>query len=495
MELLSVTQSKKHKRRDTMKTIMKSIGIVILSLVLTNVYSQTKELDLTPDSGIEIDHLRLKGALSVVLQNGAESRVWIEYDVKEDTPEANVNIDYDAAKKQLTINHNMVKGYPGKLFIQSDEFQSIRSYTAIDLDNRDTLRGESLRIIAEGASEIDLVVDVKELHTDLSGASSVEYTGVARSHYIKSSGAADIHAKRLFTRDLTVDASGLSNIDVLVSNSLSGNLSGTSNLTNHTKAKINNIETSGTSSIGSNSDTTQFRFGRSKITITDADFSLGEDDEDVEEKEEEFDGHWGGFELGFNGYMNVDNKMALPEKYSFLELKEEKSILVNINLLEQNFNLIRNHVGLVTGLGLQYNNYRFANNIVLENDSNEIFGFEDKNPDRNYVKSKLVVNYLQVPLILEFTTHGKHEFHIGAGAQFGWKIGEHSKIVYEEGTDKEKVKDRGDFYLRPYKLELTGRIGWGFVNLFATYSLTEMFEDNKGPEMYPFTAGITLIGW
>lgn len=479
-----------------MKTIMKNLGFVLLAtLLVTNAYSQKKELDLTPGSGIEIDHLRLKGALSVVLQNGKDSRVWIEYDAEKDAPEANVNIDYDGTKKELIINHKMVKGYPGKLFVQSDDFKSIRSTTAIDMDNRDTLRGENLKIIAEGASEIDLVIDVKELYTDLSGASSVKYTGIARSHHIKSSGAADINARRLFTRDLTVNASGLSNVNVLVSNSLTGTLSGTSNLTNHTKAKINEVETSGTSSIGSNSDTTQFRFGKSKITITDVDFGIPDDDEDDEEKEEEFDGHWGGFELGFNGYMNADKKMTLPEDYSFLELKEEKSILVNINLLEQNINLIRNHVGLVTGLGLQYNNYRFANNIVLENDSSKIFGYADKNPDRNYVKSKLVVNYLQVPLILEFTTHGKHEFHIGAGAQFGWKIGEHSKIVYEEGTDKEKVKDRGNFYISPYKLELTGRIGWGFVNLFATYSLTEMFEENKGPEMYPFTAGITLIGW
>ncbi|MCF8217401.1 MAG: DUF2807 domain-containing protein [Bacteroidales bacterium] len=486
-----------------MKTIMNKFGILALGLLLSlSLQAQKQKLDVTPDAGLDIKKLIVKGALSVTLTQGEESKVWLEYskDEADQIPDEKVSLNYNEENNLLKLDHGMFSGYPGKLFVQAPGLEYVKMSGAIDLNCRDTIRSSKLAIIAEGASDIKLLVDVDVLQTNLSGASSVKYAGTAVTHKIETSGAANVHARRLFTKDLRADISGFSSVNVLVSNSVKGSVTGTSSLVNHSKAKINEVETSGLSSASSNSDTTQFRFGKSKIIITDSDLKMKMDEDfdyenDEEEKEEEFDGHWGGFELGFNGFLNANNKMELPQEYDFLELREEKSVLVNLNLFEQNFNLIRNHVGLVTGLGLQYNNYRFANNVILDNEGDKLQGTYDKDTDRNYIKSKLVANYLTVPLILEFTTHGKNEFHIGAGAQFAWKIGEHSKIVYEKGTNREKEKDRGDFYLNPYKLELTGRIGWGWINLFATYSVNEMFEDGKGPEMYPFTAGITLVGW
>ncbi|MFW6019262.1 MAG: GIN domain-containing protein [Bacteroidales bacterium] len=486
-----------------MKSIMNKFGILALGLLTAlSVQAQTKKLDITPESGMDVNKLIVKGALSINIIQGEESKIWLEYDEEEEDqmPKEKVNVNYKAESNTLKLDHAMFSGYPGKIFLQTSQLEYIKMAGAIDLNNSDTIRSPKLSVVAEGASDIKLLLDVDLLSTNLSGASAVKYAGTAVTHKIKTSGAADVHARRLFTKDLRADISGFSNVNVLVSNSIKGSVSGMSNLVNHSKAKINEVETSGVSNASSNSDTTQFRFGKSKIIITDSDLKMKMDEDfddemDEEKKEEEFDGHWGGFELGFNGFVNADNKMELPQEYEFLKLREEKSILVNLNLFEQNINLIRNHVGFVTGLGLQYNNYRFANNVILDNDGDKLAGDYDKDTDRNYIKSKLVANYLTVPLILEFTTHGKNEFHIGAGAQFAWKIGEHSKIVYEKGTNRQKEKDRGDFYLNPYKLELTGRIGWGWINLFATYSLNEMFEDGKGPEMYPFTAGVTLIGW
>ncbi|MGM0612951.1 MAG: GIN domain-containing protein [Bacteroidota bacterium] len=482
---------------------MNKFGILALGLLLSlSLQAQTKKLDVTPESGMDVNKLIVKGALSITLTQGEESKIWLEYDEDEadQIPDEKVSLDYNEESNTLKLDHGMFSGYPGKLFVQASGLEYVKMAGAIDLNSRDTIQSPRLSVIAEGATDIKLLLKVDVLSTDLSGASAVKYAGTAVTHKIKTSGAADVHARRLFTKDLRADMSGFSSVNVLVSNSVKGSVSGTSSLVNHSKAKINEVETSGLSSASSNSDTTQFRFGKSKIVITDSDLKMKMDEDfdyedDAEEREEEFDGHWGGFELGFNGFLNANNKMELPQEYDFLELREEKSVLVNLNLFEQNFNLIRNHVGLVTGLGLQYNNYRFANNVILDNEGDKLQGTYDKDTDRNYIKSKLVANYLTVPLILEYTTHGKNEFHIGAGAQFAWKIGEHSKIVYEKGTNREKEKDRGDFYLNPYKLELTGRIGWGWINLFATYSVNEMFEDGKGPEMYPFTAGITLIGW
>ena len=84
-----------------------------------------------------------------------------------------------------------------------------------------------------------------------------------------------------------------------------------------------------------------------------------------------------------------------------------------------------------------------------------------------------------------------NSFHISGGVVGAVKIGSHSKIVY----DGNKSKDRSDFYINPFKVDAIAKIGWGVINLYGTYSLTEMFRNNKGPVAYPFEIGITLASF
>ncbi len=194
--------------------------------------------------------------------------------------------------------------------------------------------------------------------------------------------------------------------------------------------------------------------------------------------------------------MNSDNNTGLPTNYEFLEINQSKSWFVNLNFLEQNFNLIKNHFGLVTGLGFQWNNYRFDDDIVIRPDSNIIYGYKNTD-DVSYNKSKLLISYLTAPVILEYQTNNKkksNSFHIGAGVIFGLRIGSHTKRVYKDGDEKQKPKSYDDFHLNPFTVNATARIGWGKIDLFANYSLSQMFKDNEGPEVYPFSIGISFSG-
>jgi hypothetical protein len=58
-----------------------------------------------------------------------------------------------------------------------------------------------------------------------------------------------------------------------------------------------------------------------------------------------------------------------------------------------------------------------------------------------------------------------------------------------------KTHTYDDFHLQPFKVDASLRIGWGFINLFATYNLLPMFRQDKGPDLHQFAAGITLLGW
>jgi len=69
----------------------------------------------------------------------------------------------------------------------------------------------------------------------------------------------------------------------------------------------------------------------------------------------------------------------------------------------------------------------------------------------------------------------------------------HTKqLYYSDGSGKNKPKVFDDFYLQPFSLDATARIGWGPLNLYANYSLVQMFRAGKGPELYPFSIGLIM---
>ncbi len=66
------------------------------------------------------------------------------------------------------------------------------------------------------------------------------------------------------------------------------------------------------------------------------------------------------------------------------------------------------------------------------------------------------------------------------------------KYLYKDNGNQQKVKDDKDFNTNPFKVALTARVGYGWLNFFATYSLTPLFESGRGPELYPVSVACVL---
>lgn len=272
------------------------------------------------------------------------------------------------------------------------------------------------------------------------------------------------------------------------------------------KVKIGKI---GKLSYQEDRDTTKIRIGGKQINIIDGWHGTRVRIEKVQpwdpnqdkffvEEEKEFRGHWAGFEMGINGLTEEDYSSYATQLNGFVDLNLAKSIAVNLNFLQYDISLQkeRNTIGLVTGLGLEWNNYRFDNNMTLAKDDFgkiEPVGF---NPEWNIKKSKLTSIYLTVPLLLEFQIPVKYNtrrVHLAAGVVGGLRLGTHSKIKYKFKGNTHKDKDHDDFNLKTLRYGAQVRMGYRSLNFFATYGLTDSFEKNKGPEMVPYTVGITLV--
>ncbi len=99
-----------------------------------------------------------------------------------------------------------------------------------------------------------------------------------------------------------------------------------------------------------------------------------------------FRGHWAGIEFGFNNYATSERSIVLPDDINYMTLNSGKSSNFNINFTQLSLGLGR-HIGFVTGLGLNWNNYRFDGNNNIIKDDNGIIGELD--PGAVLEKSKL----------------------------------------------------------------------------------------------------------
>jgi len=203
-----------------------------------------------------------------------------------------------------------------------------------------------------------------------------------------------------------------------------------------------------------------------------------------------FRGHWAGIELGFNNWVTSNQSMSLPADIDYMTLKSNKSSNFNINFTQLSLGLTK-HFGFVTGLGLNWNNYRFDgnNNMVMGPDG----VIQELDPGANLEKSKLATLFLNVPVLLEVQIPVEHNnLCIAAGPIGAIKLGSHTKMVFEDGHT---VKSYRDFSLNMLRYGMTARIGYGNFQLFGTYYMTPLFQKGKGPggiDLYPFEIGIAL---
>lgn len=154
-------------------------------------------------------------------------------------------------------------------------------------------------------------------------------------------------------------------------------------------------------------------------------------------------------------------------------------------------------------LGVSWYNFKFVrDNVQAIKDTQGIDFYEDTR-DFNFRKSKLTASYLTVSLVpvLDFGNHehpsqttSSHskEFRIGAGMYAGYLLGGHSKLVYKDGGNREREKNRENLYLNNLRYGARIQIGVGSVDCFLNYDLSDLFNEGRGPELNAFSFGIIL---
>ncbi|MBN2175877.1 MAG: DUF2807 domain-containing protein [Bacteroidales bacterium] len=512
----------------------------VLALYFSTVQAQeignknvvTEERELPAFHGIDAG-----GSITVYIEMGESQSVKIETD--ENLLD---NVSTQVKDEVLVIKTNLMKD-PTKLnaYIKVPGLDFLKASGATDIKGKSTLQADNFKIIASGATSAELNLEVQYLESDISGAADVILTGSANTHVLDTSGAGSLDAGGMVTSKTRYSVSGASDVSLNATEELNGYKKGAAEVSYVGNPKT--MITTGKDRSGDNNysaysrnynDSVKVKVGNINVEVYEGDDSvtvrvgnreLHIDDEGnvrfSKSTRHKFNGHWAGFDLGMNGFVNPEFNMSFPPEDEYLDLRMTKSISAHINFFEQNVAFSKNQKwGMVTGLGLSWNNYRFDRNTRLEPDSSYLIGYLDQNIAIR--KSKLNAFYGNIPLIFEFQTnshHKKNSFHIGIGMVANVRLSSHTKKYYDErnkefevtqynpetnkyetvymatSPDYSKTKDFDDFHMQPFKFDGTIRIGWGFINLFANYSVNQMFKKDKGPELYPWEAGITLANF
>jgi len=230
--------------------------------------------------------------------------------------------------------------------------------------------------------------------------------------------------------------------------------------------------------------------------LDDFDSRWGHHDDDeiktiYRHKGNKFDGHWSGIDFGGNQLLNTTYPAAIyPEGTpEFITTSPEKSFEVNLNLLEYSFGFT-SYFGFVTGLGLNFNDYKFKNRYTLTKDDNGVIQPATL-PEGDFRLSKLSTTFITAPFLLEVQIPGQFDnkrIFITAGVIGGVKIHEHIKTQIGE----EKKRDNGDFNINALRWGYTARIGFENMGIFATYYNTKLFKDGFGPDTTPATIGLSF---
>ncbi len=214
--------------------------------------------------------------------------------------------------------------------------------------------------------------------------------------------------------------------------------------------------------------------------------------------EEKFRGNWAGIFIGINGLAKADYSIYPETEQDFFDPELSRSYVMDINLIQlsQGLQRSRNTIGLITGLGFRLQSWHLDDRTTIIKGPSRVEPVELSYDKLN--KSKVVSSYLHVPLLLEFQVPVKSHssrLYFSGGLILSRRLSTHTKIKYTHEGKRYREKSPDDYYMRDYHYSATFRMGYRWVNLFATYDLQPLFNSDKGPEAFPWSAGFALISF
>lgn len=195
------------------------------------------------------------------------------------------------------------------------------------------------------------------------------------------------------------------------------------------------------------------------------------------------------YEQNFNISFDVYNNfwMGIPDGVS------QKGLNLGYSVYGMyNHRLNTSPYSVAFGIGIS--SISFASNAVISDVAADVITFDTIASDINYDRSKLTFSYIDIPLEFRYKTANKFRFAIGI--KLGFRLDNHSTYKGDRFDGSEiSITEKKKDIVNTEKIIVSSmlRIGYKWLNLNFSYSLSKIFELEKGPQIHPFSVGITFM--
>jgi hypothetical protein len=159
-------------------------------------------------------------------------------------------------------------------------------------------------------------------------------------------------------------------------------------------------------------------------------------------------------------------------------------------------------ISAAIGAGVGTDNIFFDKTYVGIKDITPTVQFHDQSDTTHFKKNKLATAILEAPLELRFSSNPGNpnkSFKVALGIKGGILVNAHIKQKTLENASGSTLnaytaKESSKRFFNSNRFAATARIGYGVFSAFGTYQLNPLFKEGLGPDVRPFTIGLTLSG-
>lgn len=128
--------------------------------------------------------------------------------------------------------------------------------------------------------------------------------------------------------------------------------------------------------------------------------------------------------------------------------------------------------------------------------------FTNLDSTNHFKKFKLSTVFLEAPVELRYTSdpvNSNKAFKIALGVKVGTLINAHTKGKTLQNKSDQTIndyiaKESSKKFFNSTRLAGTARIGYGLLSLYGAYQITSILKDAAGPQMRPYSIGLSISG-
>jgi hypothetical protein len=162
------------------------------------------------------------------------------------------------------------------------------------------------------------------------------------------------------------------------------------------------------------------------------------------------------------------------------------------------------HLSFAFGAGIGSSNIFFNSTYIDLKANSTRLPFKDVSAENHFKKYKLTTVFLEAPVEFRFVSNvltPDKGFKASIGAKIGTLLNAHTKgknLIDKAGQsvygNRYIMKESEKRFINNTRLALTTRVGFGNLSLHGSYQITNFLKEGAGPEIRPYSIGLTLSG-